>query len=88
MFPDLTETFRWLFRGQYSSKFFQTLHCYNLALGLPIHTRFDDLDPFSRAQMRQNHKLQIFFQILVHFGLNVDWAQYALCDWCVFKRRN
>ena len=35
---------------------FQTLHDYNLALGLAVHTRFDDLDLISRSQVCENHK--------------------------------
>ena len=35
------------------------LHDCNLAWGLPIHTRFDDLYLISRSQVCQNHKLQI-----------------------------
>ena len=43
---------------------FQTLRDYNLAWGLAIHTRFDDLDLISRLQVDQNHKLQIVFRFL------------------------
>ena len=34
---------------------FQTLHDYNLAGGLAIHTRFDGLDLISRSQVCQNY---------------------------------
>ena len=37
------------------------LHYYNFAWGLPIHTRFEDLDFVSRLQICQNHELQIGF---------------------------
>ena len=33
------------------------MHDYNLAWGLAIHTRFDDLDLISRSQVSQNYKL-------------------------------
>ena len=40
----------WLFHRHCSSEVFQTLDYYNLAWGLPNHTRFDDLDFVSRFQ--------------------------------------
>ena len=43
---------------------FQTLHDYNLAQGLAIHTRFDDFDLISRLQVYQNHQLQLVFRFL------------------------
>ena len=43
MFLDLTNTVIGLFIDC-SSEVFQTLHYFNLARGLPIHTRFDDRD--------------------------------------------
>ena len=52
----------------HSSKTFQTLHDYNLAWGLAVHTRFDDLDLISRSQVCQNHKLQIVFRFLSTVG--------------------
>ena len=36
-----------LFCGHFVREVFQILHDYNLAWGLPIHTRFDDLDLIS-----------------------------------------
>ena len=45
---------------------FQTVHNYDLAWGLAIHTRFYYLDLISRSQVCQIHKLQIVFRILVH----------------------
>ena len=61
MFPDLTKrkTYHWLFHRHCSSKVFQTLHYYNLAWGVPIHTRFEDL--VSMSQVCQSHNLQIMF---------------------------
>ena len=47
---------------------------YNLALGLVIHTRFDDLDLISRSQLYQNHKLQIVFRFL---SIVVYWCMVA-----------
>ena len=37
---------------------------YNLARGLAIHTRFDDLDFISRSHVCQNHKLQVVVKFL------------------------
>ena len=61
MFSDFTQqetltlAFRWtLFKGGLL-KFAD----YDLAQGLVVHTRFDDLDFISRSQVCQNHKLQI-----------------------------
>ena len=51
----------WLFHGHCSSQASQTLCYYNLAWGLPIHTRFDDLDLVSRSLVSQNNELQIVF---------------------------
>ena len=63
MFPDLTKSSALAFFVDSSSEGFQTLHNYNLARGLPVHTRFDDLHFVSRSQICQNHadciKLQI-----------------------------
>ena len=47
------------FCGHCLREFSQTLSDYNLAPGLAIYTRFDDLDLISRSQICQNHKLQI-----------------------------
>ena len=57
---DLTITLLLFFHGHCSSEVFDTLNYYNLALGLPIHTRFDDFDLASRSQICQTHK--IFYQ--------------------------
>ena len=54
----------WLFHRHCSSKFFKTLHYYNLAKGLPVCNRFDDLDLVSRLQVCQNHNKIFFFSIL------------------------
>ena len=43
---------------------FQTLHDYNLAGGLAIHTRFDGLDLISRSQVCQNYTQQTVFRFL------------------------
>ena len=43
---------------------FQTLHDYNLAQGLAMHTAFDDHDLISRSQVCQNHTQQIVFRFL------------------------
>ena len=44
---------------------------YNLAQGLAIHTRFDDLDLISRSQVCRNHRLQIVF---TSFSVVVKWC--------------
>ena len=41
-----------------------TLRDYDLAQGLTIHARFDDLDLISRSQVCQNHALQTVFIFL------------------------
>ena len=69
-----------LFHGHCSSKVFQTLY-QNLAWGLPIHTRFDDLDLVSRSQVCQNNKLQIVFLILIHCSIYVVWFLHTLKRW-------
>ena len=43
---------------------FKILHGYNLAWGLAIHTRFDDLDLISRSRVCQNYKQYIVFRFL------------------------
>ena len=62
MSPDLTKTkFNiGLFVRLYLSKVCQTVHDYNLARGLPICCRFDNLELVSKSQMRQNQILQFF----------------------------
>ena len=45
MLSDLTKTLMLFFGGHCLREVFQTLHDYNLALDLAVHTRFDDLDP-------------------------------------------
>ena len=40
----LQKLYCWTLHGRCSSQVFQTLHYLNLAWGLPIDTRFDDLD--------------------------------------------
>ena len=67
----LQELCGWLFHRHCPSKLFQTLHYYNLAWGLLIHTRIDDLDLVSRSQVCQNYNLEIVFKILVQNSLNV-----------------
>ena len=50
---------------------FQTLRNHNVAQGLAVHTRFDDL--ISRPQVCQNHKLQL--QIVFRFlSTVVQWC--------------
>ena len=39
---------------------FSTLHDYNLAWGLAVQTRCDELDLISRSHVCQNHNLQFF----------------------------
>ena len=52
MFPDLSKKLCvWLFYGHCSSKVFETLLYHNLAWGLPIHARFDDLCLVSRSEV-------------------------------------
>ena len=43
MFPHLAKTLSLAFKGHCLREVFQSLHDYNLALGLPIYTRLDDL---------------------------------------------
>ena len=64
MFSDLTEALTLASDGCYLREIFQTLHHYNRAQGLAIHTRFDDLDLTSRLQVCQIHQLQIVFRFL------------------------
>ena len=61
MFSDLTKT---LILAHCLKEAFQTLHDYYLARGLPIYTRFDDLDLIPKLQVCQNHKLQIVVKLL------------------------
>ena len=67
-----------LFKGGLSN-----IRGYNLAWGLAIHTRCDDLDLISRSQVCPNHKLKIVFLILVHCSINNARLlhTFALCDW-------
>ena len=52
--------------------FLRTLFDYNLARGLAVHARFDDLDLISRSQVCQTHTLQIVFR------LNGAWLLHTL----------
>ena len=55
--------------------FFQNLHYYNFAWGLPNYTRFDYLDLVSRSKVCQNHKLQLKKKkkkILVHLNYSIN----------------
>ena len=61
MFPDLTKTLTLDFL---MDTIFQTLHDYNFARGLAVHTRFDDLECISRSQVCEILKLQIVFRFL------------------------
>ena len=97
MFSDLAETLLLAFlQTLFERDFFQTLHRYNLAQGLPSDTMFDDLDLVSRLQVCQNHKLQIVVSILVHRSLKCcrvltyikKTRNSILCDCCVFERHN
>ena len=58
-----------MFFGKHCLKeVFQTLHDYNLAFGLAIHTRFDDLDLISRSQGCQKYEVKIvLFRFLFRF---------------------
>ena len=47
---------------------------YNLARGLLIHTRFDDLDLITRSQIYYSHKLEIVFRFL---STVVEWWMVA-----------
>ena len=58
MLPDLTKFLSSSSRTLLK-RGFQTLHYCNFAWGLPIHTRFDDLDPWS--QVCRDRKVQIVF---------------------------
>ena len=53
MFSDLTERMLAFWRTMFNhfKGGFQILQDFKLALGLEIHTRFDDLDPISRSQV-------------------------------------
>ena len=68
----------WLFVGHCLREVFQTLHDHNFALGLAVHTRFDDLDLILRPQVCQNHKVQIGLLILVHCSENSIWLLHTL----------
>ena len=59
MFPDLTKTFNFGFFAHRSSEVFKILQDYKRSWGLPVHTRYDNLDRVS--QVCQNHKLLIDF---------------------------
>ena len=65
MFYGLTKTLTLTFWQTLLREAFQTLRDYNLAWGLAIHARFDNLDhktlTISRSQICQNHKLEIVF---------------------------
>ena len=56
MFYDMTKTLTLAFWQTLFTlrEVFQILCAYNLAQGLAIHTRFDDLDHISRSQVCQN----------------------------------
>ena len=61
-FHDLTKSFIvGFFMDTVQAKFFPTLHDYNLAWGIPIHIRFDDIDLVSWLHVCQNHKLFFSF---------------------------
>ena len=65
MFSDMMKTFNIGFwGGNCLREVFQTLCDYDLAHGLAIHTRLDDLDLILRSQVCQNLKLQIVFGFL------------------------
>ena len=66
MSPDLTKTkFNiGLFLRLYLSKVCQTVHDYNLARGLPICCRFDNLELVSKSQVFQKRKLQFVLWLL------------------------
>ena len=69
VFSGLTKSFR-------LCDVFQTSHGFNLNWGLPIHTKFDDLDFASESQMCQKLANRIFYDIcfiLVHSCLNIVW---------------
>ena len=70
MCSDLTKTLM-LAISRTLKEVFQTLHDYCLARGLPIHTRFDDLDLASRSQVCLNHKLPIVFEFFFFFYCNL-----------------
>ena len=57
VFSDPTKLQRWLLGGHRLMEAFQISRDFNLAQGLAIHTRFDDLDLISNLQICQNHKL-------------------------------
>ena len=71
VFPDVIKTLLLTFYGHCSIKVFQTLQYYNLACGLLIHTRLDDLELISRSQVCQNHKLQFLFLFFRFFSIVV-----------------
>ena len=58
MFTDLTKK-TLAFSRTLFKQVFQPLLYYSLALGLLVHTRFDDLDHVSRLQVCQSHRLQM-----------------------------
>ena len=71
------------------------LQDYSLALGLPVHSRFDDLDLFQGHRcLRSINWFRLLFLFLstvayTLYGCYIHWkdqAQYSLSDWYVFKR--
>ena len=66
VFPDLARTLTWLFLGHDISEGLQTLHGYNLALGLLVHCRFVDpwpcfsLDIICSGRLGSKHQLTKF----------------------------
>ena len=82
VFPDFSKSVSLAFsRKLFKQDFSNFCIIVSLLGGLPIYTRTDDIDLCSS---------------LVHCGLNLyvscmqqkDQAQYASCNWCVFKRHN
>ena len=64
VFPNSTETLLLAFLGTLFNQGFK-FEYYNLAWGLPINFRFDQLELVSRSQVCQNHKLAIVFLFTV-----------------------
>ena len=59
--PRCTVKVCWVFGGHCLQEVFETLHEYNHALDLPIHTRFDNLDLISRSDVGLNNKTANWF---------------------------
>ena len=79
MFPDLIKTERCLLLRHCSREDFQTLHDYNLACGLPIRTRLDDLD----LTLFQGHRCFRNINCKMFPVLRVNVSRRSVCTSCL-----